>query len=130
MLAGVVPFLACAYLKPKLGYDDALDTFGVHAIGGTMGAFLTGVLATGSVNSNLTSANPYAVKNGLDKIVAGGTLWIEQIKAISVTLCLAVVGTIVIAYVVKAIVGLRPNEEVETLGLDLAEHGEEGYHGA
>jgi len=88
------------------------------------------VLATGSVNSNLTSANPYAVKNGLDKIVAGGTLWIEQIKAISVTLCLAVVGTIVIAYVVKAIVGLRPNEEVETLGLDLAEHGEEGYHGA
>jgi Amt family ammonium transporter len=130
VLAGVVPFLACAYLKPKLGYDDALDTFGVHAIGGTMGAFLTGVLATGSVNSNLTEANSYAAKNGLAKIVAGGTLWIEQIKAISVTLCLAVVGTIVIAYVVKAIVGLRPNEEVETLGLDLAEHGEEGYHGA
>jgi Amt family ammonium transporter len=130
VLAGVVPFLACAYLKPKFGYDDALDTFGVHAVGGTMGAFLTGVLADPKVNANLTEANSYAAKNGLAKIVAGGTLWIEQIKAISITLCLAVVGTIVIAYVVKAILGLRPNEEVETLGLDLAEHGEEGYHGA
>jgi ammonium transporter, Amt family len=52
------------------------------------------------------------------------------LKAISITLILAVVGTIVIAYIVKAVVGLRPSEEVETLGLDLAEHGEEGYHGA
>ena len=128
--AGIIPFLACAYLKPKFGYDDALDTFGVHAVGGTMGAFLTGVLATGSVNANLTDANSYAAKNGLAKLVAGGGLWIEQVKAITVTLLLAVVGTIVIAYIVKAVVGLRPSEEVETLGLDLTEHGEEGYHGA
>ena len=130
ILAGVLPFLACAYLKPKFGYDDALDTFGVHAIGGTLGAFLTGVLATSSVNGNLTEANSYAAKNGLAKLVANGGLWIEQVKAIGITLCLAIVGTIVIAYIVKAVVGLRPSEEVETLGLDLAEHGEEGYHGA
>ncbi|MEY2411164.1 MAG: ammonium transporter, Amt family, partial [Verrucomicrobiota bacterium] len=51
--AGIVPFLACAYLKAKLGYDDALDTFGVHAVGGTMGAFLTGCLARNSANANL-----------------------------------------------------------------------------
>ena len=118
--AGVVPFLACSYLKAKIGYDDALDTFGVHAVGGTLGAFLTGVLATDSVNSNLTTN----LKN-----VLGKTLWLEQLKAMFITIVFAVVGTIIITYIVKAVVGLRPSEEVETMGLDLAEHGEEGYHG-
>ena len=127
--AGLIPFFAVVKLKGWLGYDDALDTFGVHAIGGTLGALLTGFLATGSVNPNLTDANAAAKANGLAKLVAGGGLWIEQVKAIGITLCLAVVGTIVIAYIVKATIGLRVNEEVETIGLDLAEHGEEGYHG-
>ena len=121
ILAGLIPFFACYKLKGWLGYDDALDTFGVHAIGGTLGAFMTGILATKDVNSNLAT--------NLDKIV-GSTLWIEQLKAIAVTLVLAVVGTLVIAYIVKAITGLRVDEEVETVGLDLAEHGEEGYHSA
>jgi Amt family ammonium transporter len=57
-------------------------------------------------------------------------LVVEQLKAIAVTLVLAVVGTLVIAFIVKAVLGLRPSEEVESAGLDLAEHGEEGYHGA
>ena len=118
--AGVVPFLACSYLKAKIGYDDALDTFGVHAVGGTLGAFLTGVLATDSVNSNLTTN----LKN-----IIGKTLWLEQLKAMFITIVFAIVGTIIITYIVKAVVGLRPSEEVETMGLDLAEHGEEGYHG-
>jgi Amt family ammonium transporter len=108
-------------VKAWFGYDDALDTFGVHAIGGTLGAFLTGILATADVNANL---NTYL------KDIVGKTLWIEQIKAIVVTLLLAVVGTAILAFVVKAVIGLRPSEEVETMGLDLAEHGEEGYHGA
>ncbi len=137
--AGLVPFFAVWKLKAMLGYDDALDTFGVHAIGGTMGAFLTGILATaksGNVNivSNLADvgnkmdlANA-ATQNGLAKLVSDGGLWLEQVKAIGVTLVLAVVGTVVIAYIVKAVVGLRPTPEVETAGLDLAEHGEEGYH--
>jgi len=133
--AGIVPFFAVLKLKAWLGYDDALDTFGVHAVGGTMGAFLTGILATDKVNGNLTlikdaaSANA-ATKNGLANLVADGGLWVEQLKAIGVTLCLAVAGTIIVAYIVKAVIGLRTNEEVETIGLDLAEHGEEGYHGA
>jgi ammonium transporter, Amt family len=127
--AGLVPFFACYKLKGWLGYDDALDTFGVHAVGGTLGAFLTGVLANASVNANLTEANAYAKANGIFKLVGHG-LWVEQLKAIVITLLLAVIGTTIIAYVVKAIVGLRPNEEVETVGLDLSEHGEEGYHGA
>src|ERR1041385_8197697 len=137
--AGLVPFFAVVKLKAMLGYDDALDTFGVHAIGGTLGALLTGILATNKVNGNLVNnladvggkkelAN-YATKNGLADLVANGGLRVEQVKAICITLVLAVVGTVIIAYIVKAVVGLRASEEVETIGLDLAEHGEEGYHG-
>src|SRR6185295_2361225 len=113
---------------------DALDTFGVHAIGGTLGALLTGILAVpatladGKVNPDAVNAN---VGANVDKFIHGHTLWIEQLKAIGVTLTLAVVGTVVIAYIVKAVLGgLRPSEEVEVAGLDLAEHGEEGYHQA
>ncbi len=129
VLAGVVPYLACAFLKPMLKYDDALDTFGVHAVGGTLGAFITGILATADVNSNLTAANAAAKDNGLEKLVSGGGLWLEQAKAMGVTIVLSVVGTLVIAYIVKAVVGLRPTEDVETQGLDQTEHGEEAYHG-
>jgi Amt family ammonium transporter len=125
--AGLIPYFAVVKLKGWIGYDDALDTFGVHAIGGTLGALMTGFLATSSVNGNLTDANTYAKTNGLDKLIGNG-LWIEQVKAIGVTLVLAVVGTVVVALIVKAVVGLRASEEVESIGLDLAEHGEEGYH--
>src|SRR5437773_11569057 len=117
--AGLVPFFACYKLKGWLGYDDALDTFGVHAVGGTLGAFMTGILATSKVNANLDTNL---------KGIVGSTLWLEQLKAIGVTLCLAVCGTLVIAYAVKMVMGLRVNEETELSGLDLAEHGEEGYH--
>ncbi|HOY57295.1 MAG TPA: ammonium transporter [Verrucomicrobiota bacterium] len=121
VLAGIIPFLAVAYLKSKLGYDDALDTFGVHAVGGTLGALLTGLLATPRVNANLEI-------NLAD--VVGKTLWWHQVQAILLTIVLAVVMTTLIASIVQAVMGLRASEEIETLGLDLAEHGEEGYHGA
>jgi len=81
------------------------------------------------VNGNLTDANTYAKTNGLAKLVADGDLWLEQVKAIGVTLVLSIVATVVIAYIVKAIVGLRPSAEVERQGLDINEHGEEGYAG-
>jgi len=119
--AGLVPFFFVVKVKSWFGYDDALDTFGVHAIGGTMGALLTGFLATADVNSNLSTNL---------KDIVGKTLWLEQVKAICLTLALAVIGTVVIAFIVKAVIGLRPTEDVETVGLDLAEHCEEGYHGA
>jgi Amt family ammonium transporter len=135
--AGAVPYFFCTVVKKIFGYDDALDTFGVHAIGGTMGAFLTGVLATNKVNSNLADnladvggkmdlANP-ATQNGLAALVEKGGLWIEQAKAIGITIALAIAGTVVIALVVKVIVGLRPTPEVEETGLDTTEHGEAGY---
>jgi Amt family ammonium transporter len=123
ILAGSIPYLACAYLKAKLGYDDALDTFGVHAVGGTLGAFITGVLARNAANANLATNLKDFVKD-----VPGQPLVMEQLKAMVVTVLLAVVSTAVIAFIIKATIGLRPTEEVESQGLDLAEHGEEGYH--
>ena len=119
VLAGVVPFLAVVYLKAKLGYDDALDTFGVHAVGGTLGAIMTGVLATADANPNLLTNL---------KDVVGNTLVSEQFKAIAVTLVLSLTATLILAYVVKALVGLRPTEEEEARGLDITDHGEEGYN--
>jgi ammonium transporter, Amt family len=115
ILAGIVPYLACSYLKKLIGYDDALDTFGVHGVGGTLGAILTGILADEKANS---------VVGGLKAGLLGA-----QLKAVLLTIVWSVVATAIIAYIVKAVVGLRPTEEVEINGLDLAEHGEEGYHG-
>ena len=118
LLAGAVPFFAVTKMKPMFGYDDALDTFGVHAVGGTLGALITGFFATASVNGNL---------NTNLKDIVGKSLWIEQVKAIALTLALAVIGTIIIGFIVKAVVGLRPSVEAEQEGLDLSDHGEEGY---
>jgi Amt family ammonium transporter len=125
IFAAIVPYLACTKLKTAFGYDDALDTFGVHAVGGTLGALLTGFLATASVNANLTGTA--ATTNGLAKLVTNGGLWLTQLEAIGLTLVLAIAATVAIAFLVKAITGLRPSEEVERQGLDINEHGEEGY---
>jgi len=123
--AGLIPWFFCYKIKSWFGYDDALDTFGVHAVGGTLGALLTGMLARNSANANLATNLKDKVTDTLFQ-----PLVVEQLKAIGITLVLAVVGTVVIAFIVKAVVGLRPTEEVEVAGLDLAEHGEEGYHQA
>ena len=125
VLAAVVPYVFVTKIKAMFGYDDALDTFGVHAVGGTHGAIITGVLATKEVNSNLVGAS--AVKNGLAKLVTDGGLWLTQGKAVVLTLVLSVVATFVIAMLVKALIGLRPTAEAESQGLDITDHGEEGY---
>jgi Amt family ammonium transporter len=123
IVAGAVPWFFCAKVKSMFGYDDALDTFGVHAVGGTLGALLTGMLARNSANGNLaTNLKDYVKDSVMQPLV------FEQLKAIALTLVLAVVGTLIIGSIVKAVIGLRPSEEVETVGLDLSEHGEEGYH--
>ncbi len=117
VLAGVIPFFAVSYLKGLLGYDDALDTFGIHGVGGTLGALLTGVFATKDVHP-LVSPNGNDLLNGL---------FMEQAKAVGLTIVWSVVATAIIAFIVKAVIGLRPAPEVEEAGLDLAEHGEQGY---
>lgn len=119
VLAGAVPYLACTKLKNWLGYDDALDTFGVHAVGGTLGAFVTGIFATSEANPNLATNL---------KDIVGKTLWLEQLKAMGLTMGLAIGATVVLAYALKATIGLRPSREDEETGLDLSDHGERGYH--
>ena len=119
VLAGVVPYFACTKLKHIFKYDDALDTFGVHGVGGTLGALLTGFLATSEVNGNLNT--------NLGQIV-GKTLWLEQLKAMGVTIAMALMGTAILAYALKAVLGLRPDADNEEQGLDNFDHGEAGYH--
>jgi Amt family ammonium transporter len=118
VLAGLATFFACSTLKLKLGYDDSLDTFGVHAVGGTIGTLLAGFLAT-------TEANPNLATN-LNGIV-GNTLWRYQLAAIGITLALSVAATSVLGLILKATIGLRPTPEIEHQGLDINEHGEQGY---
>ena len=119
LLAGVSTFLACAKLKNALGYDDSLDTFGVHAVGGTVGTVMAGVLASAEVNPNLLA----------DRIhpLVSKTLWLEQVKAGGLIILLSVGVTVVLYWIVDKTLGCRVSDEVEDLGLDLTEHGEEGY---
>jgi Amt family ammonium transporter len=119
ILAGLVPFLACTKLKAAFKYDDALDTFGVHGVGGTMGALLAGIFANHEANGNLAT--------NLSALVGHG-LWLEQLKAMALTIVLSVAATVVIAYVLKATLGLRPSVDAEEEGLDQTDHGEVGYH--
>jgi Amt family ammonium transporter len=114
VLAGAVPYVSVSMLKPRLKYDDALDTFGVHAVGGSMGAILTGLLATKEVNANLK-----------DDLLA--SLFRSQLAAVGLTIVLACVATAVIALALKGVMGLRASPEVESTGLDISEHGEEAY---
>jgi Amt family ammonium transporter len=110
--AGVVPFFACVYVKKWLGYDDALDTFGVHAVGGTVGTLLTGLLAKEFINGQ-----------------AGGLeLFMKQLASVGLVIVWSVAATTLLAYAIKFTIGLRPTAEQETEGLDITDHGEEGYN--
>jgi len=130
VVAAVIPYIFVVFVKGALGYDDALDTFGVHAVGGTTGAIITGILAVpgkfadGKVNPDSVNAN---LSSNIDVFINKGTLVFEQLKAVGFTLILSVVATFVLAFVVKLILGLRPTAEEETVGLDLTDHQEEGY---
>jgi len=120
LIAGAATFYACNHMKAKFGYDDSLDTFGVHAVGGTLGTVLAGVFATVSANPNL-GVGPIAA-------LVGKSLWLEQIKAGGLVIIWSVLATVVLAKLAGAMSGgLRVEDEVEEEGLDIGEHGEEGY---
>lgn len=125
-IAGIFCYLMVAKVKGKFGYDDSLDAFGVHGAGGTIGALLTGVFAQSAVNPIFKDArgNPLPV-GWLDG--NAHQLW-NQLVGVSIAWMLAVVGTFLILKVVDAAIGLRVSEEHEIQGLDLSQHGEEGYN--
>jgi Amt family ammonium transporter len=120
--AGIVCFLSCTALKSKFGYDDSLDAFGVHGVGGTLGAILTGVFATRAV-ADLAGGKPLGLLEGGS--VSG--LFRGQLVAAACTWGLAIVATFVILKVLDATMGLRVSQQEEIQGLDLSQHGEEGY---
>jgi Amt family ammonium transporter len=112
-------------VKAKFGYDDSLDAFGVHGAGGTLGAILTGVFATNAVNDALKDAAGKPLPLGL--VDGNGGQILNQLIGSGIAWALGIVGTLVILKVVDAAVGLRIGKEQETEGLDLSQHGEEGY---
>lgn len=118
LIGGAVCFWGVSYLKGKLGYDDALDAFGLHGVGGTWGGIATGLFAT-------TSVNPGGA-NGL--LYGGFDLFWKQLVAIVATYIFVAVLTFIIAKVISYLVPLRVNEEDESLGLDITLHGEKAYH--
>ncbi|TIT64064.1 MAG: ammonium transporter [Mesorhizobium sp.] len=107
IVAGVVCYLSAVKVKHMFGYDDSLDAFGVHGVGGVIGALLTGVLADPAINS----------------LSSGASLG-KQIYGVAVTIIWTAIATFVILYVVKALVGLRPTTQEEVEGLDISQHGE------
>jgi ammonium transporter, Amt family len=119
--AGVACYLMVSRVKQKFGYDDSLDAFGVHGVGGTLGAILTGVFATKAVN-DLRSGRPMGWVDG-----DGGQV-VNQLIAVAISWTLAVVGTLIILKICDALLGVRVDVQQETEGLDLSQHGEEGYN--
>jgi Amt family ammonium transporter len=118
--AAVICFWCCSVLKHKLRYDDALDAFGIHGVGGTVGALLTGVFATRAC-WNIAEGQPLGLIEGNSSVLVG------QIVATVVTVAFAAVGSFVILKAIDLTIGLRVTAEAEQRGLDLEEHGEEGY---
>jgi ammonium transporter, Amt family len=124
-LAGVVCYFMVTLVKGRFGYDDSLDAFGVHGAGGTLGAILTGVFATNLINDSY--------KDSAGKLLPLG--WIDgnpgqvlnQLIAVAIAWALAIVGTLIILKICDAVTGLRVAKEAEIEGLDLSQHGEEGY---
>lgn len=119
LIGGAGCFMACTSVKSRFGYDDSLDVFGVHGVGGTLGAILTGVFATRHVN-DVRGGGPVG-------LIEGGNVIVNQIVATAVTWALAIVVTFVLLKILDATMGLRVSQDDEIQGLDLSQHGEEGY---
>ncbi len=118
--AAVFPWLAVTFLKSKLGYDDSLDAFGVHGVGGIWGTVATGLFASAAVN-------PAVGKNGLFYGTGGAAQLLIQLKAVGVTVVFSFVMGLILFKIVDVLVGLRVSEHEERVGLDLTQHKEAGY---
>lgn len=117
-VAAAVCFYACTTIKSMFKYDDALDAFGVHGVGGTVGAILTGVFATKAVTG----------KAELCGLLEGNSQqFINQIIGVGAAIIISVVGTVLLLKILDATMGLRVTQQEELQGLDLSQHGEEGY---
>jgi Amt family ammonium transporter len=124
-IAGILCYLMVARVKARFGYDDSLDAFGVHGAGGTIGAILTGVFAVSAVNPILKDSNGIVMASGL--VEGNAHQLVNQLIGVGIAWTLGILGTLAILFVVDQLIGLRVSPEQETQGLDLSQHGEEGY---
>jgi Amt family ammonium transporter len=126
IVAGIACFLAVTSLKNAMGYDDSLDVFGVHCIGGIIGALGTGIL----VNPALGGAGivDYSTADYAAGYAGTATQLLSQAKGVIVTLLWSGIGSFILYKIVDMVVGLRPTPDDETMGLDLTSHGEVAYH--
>jgi Amt family ammonium transporter len=126
LAAGVVCYLAVTKIKAAFGYDDSLDVFGVHGIGSITGMLMLGFLANPEVNPAI--ANTFQAA-GVTVSLAGGThQFVNQLIGVMFTVALAAIATFLIVKVVDAVIGLRVDQEEESMGLDLSQHGEQAYN--
>jgi Amt family ammonium transporter len=126
LAAGVVCYTAVTKLKLAFGYDDSLDVFGVHGVGSIIGMLMLGFLASAEVNPAI--ANTFKA-NGVAVSLAGGShQFINQLIGVAATVALAAAGTFILVKIVDAVVGLRVDQEDESVGLDLSQHGERAYN--
>jgi Amt family ammonium transporter len=126
LIAGVFCYWMVAKVKAKFGYDDSLDAFGVHGAGGTLGALLTGVFAVSAVNPIFKDAQGNAIASGWFE--GNAHQMVNQMMGVLIAWSIAIAGTLLILKVVDVTIGLRVSEEEEVQGLDLSQHGEEGYY--
>lgn len=117
LIGAICCYVAVAILKNKLGYDDSLDAFGIHGVGGMWGAIATGLFATVSINPD-----------GADGLFYGGDLLLPQLVSIIVAVLFSIIGTVVIFKVVSLFMDMRVSIGAESLGVDISEHGEEAYN--
>ena len=126
LMAGAFCYFMVVKVKTWFGYDDSLDAFGVHGAGGTIGAILTGVFATSSINPIFgKDAAGNAKATGL--LEGNGHQVLNQFVGIGIAWLISIVGTLIILFIVDKLIGLRVSTEQEQQGLDLSLHGEEGY---
>src|ERR1700745_4044899 len=126
LIAGVFCFYMVTKVKSRFGYDDSLDAFGVHGAGGTIGALLTGIFASSVINPIFKDANGNVLPSGLFE--GNGHQLLNQCVGVAIAWVLGIVGTLILLTIVDKVFGLRVTEEQETQGLDLSQHGEEGYY--
>ncbi len=125
-LAGVICFVAVTEVKKALGYDDSLDAFGIHGVGGLTGALLTGVFANSAINTVFKDGDGKALPSGL--IEGNPKQLLNQLIASLIAIVLGMVATFILLKLIDVVIGVRVEGEDETLGLDLSQHGEEGYN--
>ncbi len=126
LIAGAFCYFMVAKVKAWFGYDDSLDAFGVHGAGGTIGAVLTGVFATSAINPIFHDVKGNTLPLGLFN--GNAFQVVNQLVGVAIAWGLAMVGTFAILKVVDVVVGVRVSPEHEVQGLDVSQHGEEGYY--